>query len=73
VGNSPHEYFYGPEVTEPPAEPPGFYRDAKGRLKRQAARFRIYGVDAQGRIVRELTGPGSGAPSPGRGAPARAG
>jgi hypothetical protein len=61
VGNSPHEYFLGPEVTEPPAEEPGFYRDAEGRLKRQAARFRIYGVNAQGRILRELTGPESGA------------
>ncbi len=60
VGSSP-QYFAGPEVNEPPAQPPGFYRDAEGRLKRQAARFRIYGVNARGRILRELTGPGSDA------------
>ena len=55
VGNSPDEYFIGPEVPEPPAKPPGFYRDAEGRLKRQAAKFRVYGVNAEGRIVRELS------------------
>ncbi|CAM3501884.1 hypothetical protein G4177_25345 [Corallococcus sp. ZKHCc1 1396] len=61
VGSSPEGYFIGPEVTEPPAEDKGFYRDAQGRLKRQAARFRIYGVNAQGRILRELSVPKSGA------------
>jgi L-Lysine epsilon oxidase N-terminal/L-lysine epsilon oxidase C-terminal domain len=55
VGNSPDAYFIGPEVPEPPAEPPGFYRDERGRLKRQAARFRVYGVDAEGRIIQELS------------------
>jgi L-Lysine epsilon oxidase N-terminal/L-lysine epsilon oxidase C-terminal domain len=55
VGNSPDEFFIGPEVPEPPAKPPGFYRDRDGRLKRQAARFRVYGVDGEGRIVRELS------------------
>jgi hypothetical protein len=57
VGTSPDEYFYGPEVPDPEPLPPGSYRDGEGRLKRQAARFRIYGVNALGRIVRELTGP----------------
>ncbi|QEH38127.1 L-lysine 6-oxidase [Aquisphaera giovannonii] len=61
VGNSPDDYFIGPEVPDPPARPPGCYRDAEGRLKRQAARFRVYGVDARGRIVRDLTAKGSGA------------
>ena len=55
VGNSPDAYFIGPEVPEPPAKPPGFYRDGHGRLKRQAARFRVYGVNAEGRIIRELS------------------
>jgi L-Lysine epsilon oxidase N-terminal/L-lysine epsilon oxidase C-terminal domain len=55
VGNSPTEYFIAPEVTDPIPEPPGFYRDATGALKRQAARFRIYGFDAEGAVVGELT------------------
>lgn len=55
VGNSEDEYFIGPEVTDPLPEAPGFYRDKKGALKRQAARFRIYGLNAQGKIVAELT------------------
>ncbi|HSS49841.1 MAG TPA: LodA/GoxA family CTQ-dependent oxidase [Thermoanaerobaculia bacterium] len=55
VGNSKEKYFIGPEVPYPDPKPPGFYRDAKGALKRQAARFRIYGLDAQGHVVREIT------------------
>jgi hypothetical protein len=35
--------------------PPGFYRDATGALKRQAVRFRVYGLDGDGRVVAELT------------------
>ncbi|MDQ3898274.1 MAG: LodA/GoxA family CTQ-dependent oxidase [Actinomycetota bacterium] len=38
AGNSP-EFFVGPE---PGAAPPRAYRDAAGRLLRQAARFRIF-------------------------------
>ncbi|MDC0667092.1 LodA/GoxA family CTQ-dependent oxidase [Nannocystis radixulma] len=55
VGNSPDKWFYGPEVPDPPASEPGSRRDGQGRLARQAARFRVYGVDATGKIVRELT------------------
>jgi L-Lysine epsilon oxidase N-terminal/L-lysine epsilon oxidase C-terminal domain len=57
VGNSKEQYFFGPEVTDPLPEQPGFYkeRDDTGALKRQAARFRIYGYDAQGNVVREIT------------------
>jgi hypothetical protein len=60
VGTS-DEYFYGPEVTDPLPLPPGSYRDKDKRLKRQAARFRLYGVNARGEIVRELTGAEPGA------------
>ena len=56
LGSSPEEYVIGPEVPEPPPAPPGHYRDEDGRLKRQAARFRIYGVNALGQVVRELSG-----------------
>jgi len=55
VGNSEDEYFLAPEVPDPLPEPPGFYRDGDGALKRQAARFRIYGLNAAGVAVRELT------------------
>jgi hypothetical protein len=55
VGNSPDDFFFGPEV--PGAEPidPDRFRDRKGRIKRQAARFRLYGLDARGKVVREIT------------------
>ena len=55
VGNSQDEFFIGPEVPKPLPRQPGFYRDATGALKRQAARFRIYGLNAAGVPVRELT------------------
>lgn len=55
VGNSETEFYIGPEVINPPAQDPGFYRDSTGALKREAARFRIYGYNAQGQVVRELT------------------
>jgi hypothetical protein len=55
VGNSQHEYYIGPEVPWPQHHPPGFYKDSTGALKREAARFRIYGLNAQGDVVKELT------------------
>ncbi|UUX50982.1 LodA/GoxA family CTQ-dependent oxidase [Nisaea acidiphila] len=54
VGNSPNEFYIGPEVPDPAPLKPGDYRDSKGRLKREAARFRIYGLNALGEPVREL-------------------
>jgi len=54
VGNSPDEFYIGPEVPDPLPLPPGSYRDGDGRLKRQAARFRVYGLNALGRPVQEL-------------------
>lgn len=61
VGNSPDQYFIGPEVPDPAPLPPGSYRDGNGALKRQAARFRIYGINMRGEIIRELTGVGTDA------------
>ncbi|GAC1331897.1 MAG: LodA/GoxA family CTQ-dependent oxidase [Chloroflexota bacterium] len=55
VGNSPHDYFIGPEVPGVTPDPHGTYKDAQGRIKRQAARFRIYGLNAHGQVVKELT------------------
>ncbi|HLK65612.1 MAG TPA: LodA/GoxA family CTQ-dependent oxidase [Bryobacteraceae bacterium] len=55
VGNSPEEFFLAPEVADPLPEPHGFYRDGNGALKRQAVRFRVYGLNAEGQPVAELT------------------
>jgi hypothetical protein len=55
MGNSENDFYVGPEVTEPLPQPPGFMHDKSGALKREAARFRVYGYDAAGNVVRELT------------------
>jgi hypothetical protein len=55
LGSSLDAYFVGPQVVDPTPEPAGFYRDAQGALKREAAEFRIYGYNAAGQVVRELT------------------
>ena len=55
VGNSPDAFYFAPEVPDPRPEAPGFYRDASGALKREAARFRLYGLNAAGQAVAELT------------------
>ncbi len=55
VGNAETEFYIGPEVTHPNAAETGFYRTPQGSLKRQAARFRIYGYNAAGEVVSELT------------------
>jgi len=55
VGNSPDEYYLPAEIPGGLPIAPGGYKDASGAMKRQAARFRVFGLDAQGRVVRELT------------------
>lgn len=55
VGDSREAFYLGPQVADPPPQPVGFYRDATGALKREAAQFRIYGYNAAGELVRELT------------------
>lgn len=55
VGNSPMEHFIGPEVPGVTPDPQGGYKDAQGRIKRQVARFRLYGLNAAGQVVEELT------------------
>jgi L-Lysine epsilon oxidase N-terminal/L-lysine epsilon oxidase C-terminal domain len=59
VGNAETEFYVGPEVIHPPHAVPKERRDNTGALKRQAARFRIYGYNAAGDVVAELTA-GSG-------------
>lgn len=55
VGNSDKQPFIGPESPDQPALPPGSYKDSSGKIIRQAARFRIYGYNQAGEVVRELT------------------
>jgi hypothetical protein len=68
VGNSPEEYFIGPEApgvapslntADAPRSPNGQYKDGQKRIKRQGARFRIYEYtfDDAGALsqVREIT------------------
>ncbi|GGV07137.1 hypothetical protein GCM10010260_51010 [Streptomyces filipinensis] len=55
VGNSPTEFFIGPEVPGVPPQPAGGFKDGEGRVKRQAARFRVYGYAADGTALGELT------------------
>src|SRR5476649_1371612 len=54
VGDSADGFFIGPEVAQPLSPDDGF-RDPTGALKRQAARFRIFGLDQNGKVVAELT------------------
>lgn len=58
VGNSTatDDYFVGPTVPGEFPSDPNTFRDSSGKLKRQAARFSIYGLDKNGEVVAELTG-----------------
>lgn len=58
VGNSP-EYFLAPEIPGLPPAPDGGFKDGKGRIKKQAQRFRVYAYDDQGRVIREVTNAGT--------------
>lgn len=55
IGNSPDELFIGPEVPGTHPQPEGGFKDSLGRIKRQAARFRVFGYDRNGKVVAELT------------------
>src|SRR5580693_8410650 len=54
LGNAPDDWFFGPETPGEAPNAPGGFRDAEGRLKRQAARFHIYATLKDGSVV-ELT------------------
>lgn len=55
VGSSPDAFLLAPQVPHPPPRPAGSSHDDHGRLKREAVQFRIYGHDADGHVVAELT------------------
>ena len=55
VGNSVDSFFFGPELPGSlPVAPDGF-KDASGAIARQAARFRVFGYDAAGAVLQEIT------------------
>jgi len=54
LGNSEDEYFLGPEIPGGVAQPAGGFKDKHGRIKRQGARFRLYGLDANGAVLGEI-------------------
>ena len=55
LGNSPEEYFLGPEVPGYAGLPESvLFKDNEGRVKRQGIRFRIYAYDSDDKAVKEL-------------------
>lgn len=54
VGNSVEAPFVGPESPDQEPGALGSYKDGSGAIRRQAARFRVYGYNAAGQVVREL-------------------
>lgn len=55
VGNSRDSFFFGPEVPGILPRARGGFKDGNGAVARQAARFRMFGFDRNGRVIRELT------------------
>jgi hypothetical protein len=55
LGNSAAGFFVGPEKPGVHPRPRGGYKDAQRRIKRQAARFRLFGYDKNGKLVKEIT------------------
>ena len=55
MGNSPDEHFVGPLTPGETPDPEGGFKDKLGRIKRQAAEFRIYGYNKDGVAVKEIT------------------
>ncbi len=57
VGNAPaDEYYLAPEVPGQTADPgPGGFKNEAGELRKEAARFRLYGYDEDGQVVQEIT------------------
>jgi hypothetical protein len=55
VGNSRDSFYFGPEVPGALPHAKKGFKDRQGAIARQAARFRVFGLDRRGRVVRELT------------------
>lgn len=55
VGESLEALLLAPRVPDPAPRAVNSSHDAAGRLKREAVEFRVYGYDAEGAVVAELT------------------
>jgi len=57
IGNAPaDQYYVGPEVPGRAADPgPEGFKNRRGQVRKEAARFRIYGYDQAGNVVQEVT------------------
>lgn len=55
LGNSKTSFFVGPERPGERTAPAGGFKDARCAVRRQGARFRLYGFDATGALVGEVT------------------
>ena len=51
--NAPGDFFFGPEIPGVYQPPEGGYKDADCRIKRQAARFRLYAYDENDQLIVE--------------------
>ena len=55
IGNSPTEFYVGPLAPGEVPNPDGGFKDKMGRIKRQAAEFRVFGYNKHGVAVKEIT------------------
>jgi L-Lysine epsilon oxidase N-terminal/L-lysine epsilon oxidase C-terminal domain/von Willebrand factor type A domain len=56
LGNSPGDFFIGPEIPlQKPSPSGGSFKDTQCKVKRQAARFRLFAYDENGVLVQEIT------------------
>ena len=55
IGNSPSEFYVGPLSPGEVPNPQGGFKDKMGRIKRQAAEFRVFGYNKDGVAVKEIT------------------
>ena len=54
LGDHPTAFFDGPQKPFESKVPSGGYKK-DGKIKRQAAVFRLFGYDANGKVVKEIT------------------
>jgi hypothetical protein len=57
IGNAPaDQYYIGPEVPGRAADPgPQGFKNQRGQVRKEAARFRVYAYDEAGNVVQEVT------------------
>ncbi|MEQ9239112.1 LodA/GoxA family CTQ-dependent oxidase [Coleofasciculus sp. E2-BRE-01] len=51
IGNAPDDFYLAPEIPGQPAEVENGYKDSQGKVKKQVARFRIYGLTEDGEVA----------------------